>query len=359
MNCREKILGTLAFQNMHGEGSILETFYPWDRTVNRWVEQGLPESCQAKYLYPSYDGENRVKNYLNTGMAEPVADCERYLGFDEMRRMSFQIPFFQFCKEGDVTDYETWESLKEKVKNELENCCTEENLEKIYGPYRKEHEQGKFSVRLRASGFFWIPRELMGIENHLYAFYDEPELMHNINQFVLDIYLEYLAKIIEIVQPEVLLFPEDLSGKNGPMLSPECFDEFVGAYYKKLFPVLKEHGVKNIFVDTDGDFRILIPNFLEAGVDGFLPVDVNAGMDIVEVRKQFPNIKFIGGFNKLVLLESRKAIDCEFERILPVIRQGGYVVGLDHQAAPDTPLENYKYYIEKLKEYMKQAGADR
>jgi len=43
---------------------------------------------------------------------------------------------------------------------------------------------------------------------------------------------------------------------------------------------------------------------------------------------------------------------------LPVIRQGGYVPGADHQVAPSTSLENYKYYIEKLKEVMMQAGAD-
>lgn len=198
----------------------------------------------------------------------------------------------------------------------------------------------------------------MGIENHLYAFYDEPELMHEINQFMLEKYMQYLVKIVAIVQPEVLYLSEDLSGKNGPMLSPDCFDEFVGSYYKKLFPVLRERGTKNIFVDTDGDFRLMIPCFQEAGVDGFVPMDVNAGMDIVEVRRKFPNLKFIGAFNKLILLENKEAIDKEFERLLPVIRQGGYIPGLDHQAAPDTPLENYRYYIERLKEVMKQAGAD-
>ena len=31
-------------------------------------------------------------------------------------------------------------------------------------------------------GFFWFPRTLFGIENHLYAFYDYPELMHRINR---------------------------------------------------------------------------------------------------------------------------------------------------------------------------------
>ena len=172
----------------------------------------------------------------------------------------------------------------------------------------------------------------------MYAFYDMPELIHEINDFVLEKYIEYFDKIFDILKPEVILFEEDLSGANGPMISPTMFDEFV---------------------DTDGDFRQLIPNFLKTGIDGFLPMDVNAGMDIVKVREEFPNVKFIGAFNKLVIDRGPEAIDQEFERLMPVIRQGGYVPGADHQVAPSASFENYQYYLKKLREAMKQAGANR
>lgn len=358
VNTRERAIGTLEFCNMHGEGCVLETFFPWDKTVRHWIDQGLSPQFSPEHIYPWARDDETERNYLSRGMTEGVAAYERELGFDDLRRVNFQIPFFRFCKEGEIKDFSTWEKVKVLVRQEMEKYCTEENIERIFGIYREGHERGEYSVRMRASGFFWTPRDLMGIEDHLFAFYDEPELMHDMNEFVLEMYLKYLVPLVKILQPEVFLFPEDLSGKNGPMLSPECFDEFVGAYYQRLFPVLRENGVKNIFVDTDGDFRLLIPNFMKAGVDGFLPMDVNAGMDIVAVRKEFPELKFIGAFNKLVLLENREAIDKEFERIMPVIRQGGYIPGLDHQAAPNTSLESYKYYIEKLKEAMKEAGAD-
>lgn len=352
MKQSERVLQTLEFEKMHGEASVLETFYPWDETVNRWVEQGVPECYGGKNLYPADQKQGKIQNCMNTLETDLLADYEHYLGFDALRRISFQIPYEKFCRQGDITDWESWNKLKDQLTQELERDCTDENIKALFEPYREGHERGDFSIRIRAGGFFWIPRDLLGIEEHLYAFYDEPELIHDINQFVLDVYLKYLTKVTAVIKPEVLLLPEDLSGKNGSMLSPECFDEFVGAYYKKLFPALRESGVKNIFVDTDGDFRLLIPNFLEAGVDGFLPVDVNAGMDIVEVRKEFPKVKFIGGFNKLVLLDGPEAIDQEFARLLPVILQGGYIPGLDHQAAPATTLENYRYYIGKLREIM-------
>ena len=36
-------------------------------------------------------------------------------------------------------------------------------------------------------GFFWLPRTLMDIERLSYAYYDEPELIHAINQDLLDL----------------------------------------------------------------------------------------------------------------------------------------------------------------------------
>ena len=122
--------------------------------------------------------------------------------------------------------------------------------------------------------------------------------------------------------------------------------------------MFKEHGVKYVLADTDGDFNKLIPNFINAGVEGFLPMDVNAGMDIVRVRNEYPGVRFIGGFNKLCISKGKDAIDQEFQRILPVIRSGGYIPGADHQVAPSASLENYQYYISGLREAMKQCGAD-
>lgn len=349
MNHSQRLLETLNFIHPQGGGAVLETFFPWDLTVDRWCDEGLPKEFASKRLYPV---EKHLRNrYLNDCMADSVYNYEQFLGFDGVKRMSFRIPFQCFEEETEpvIKEEEDFYKLKEKVIEYLYKYCSDEDIKEVYRKYKDGNETGDFSIRFRVAGFFWTPRMLMGIEEHLFAYYDMPKLIKELNQFVVDTYKKYLDKIFDIIKPEVILIEEDLSGCNGPMISPAIFDEFVAVYYKQLFPFLKEKGVKNIFIDTDGDFNQLIPNFIKAGVDGFLPMDVNAGMDIVKVRAQYPNLKFIGGFNKLKIAEGKEAIDKEFERLLPVIRQGGYVPGCDHQVAPSTPLENYLYYIEKLK----------
>ena len=394
MTNREREQATLNFQKPEGRGTVAETFYPWVLTTKRFKEEGMPAEIAdgAKDITNNIVGNkaNQTEKYLAAEWGRGVMEYEQYLGFDPVRRIHFVLPFRRFEEKiieetpehsikqdiygrqvikntgSDLElDYkpvietmEDWENLKLHAEKELEAYFSDEQIEAAYGHLAEGHNRGDYSIRLNIEGFFWVPRELLGIEAHMYAFYDEPELLHAINDYILEIYRTKLLKVIDLVQPDVIYFMEDLSGKNGPMVSPDCFEEFVADYYRALIPLFKKHGVGNVFVDTDGDFARLIPNFMDAGVDGFLPMDVNAGMDIVEVRKQFPKLKFIGSFNKLEIAKGPEAIDKEFDRILPVIRGGGYIPGSDHQVAPSTSLENYQYYIKKLKKIMEQAGAD-
>ena len=393
MTNRERERRTLDFEKTDGRGAVEETFYPWVLTTERYKGEGIPAKIAdgAKDITNDIVGkkENQTEKYFPVLWGEGVMEYEKYFGFDPVRRIHFVLPFRRFeekiievtpdytlkqdvfgrqliRKKGSELDLEyrqivesvdDWKRLKEHAVKELETY-TDEAIYAAYSPLKEGHDRGDYSIRLHLEGFFWTPRELMGFEPVLYAFYDEPELLRDMNDFICTVYKEKAMKVIEILQPDVVYFNEDLSGVNGPLISPECFEEFVGVYYRELIPMMKERGVGNVIVDTDGEFSKLIPNFIACGVDGFLPMDVNAGMDIVKIRQMFPRLKFIGGYNKLMIAEGKEAIDKEFERILPVIRGGGFIPGADHQVPPSASLENYRYYIKRLKEVMCQSGAD-
>ena len=347
MTVREREKRTLNFCLQNDRGSVEETFAAWDLTAMRFADEGMPANLANGVS--SKDGNEK---YFQTTFFGRVLEYERWLGFDPVRRIHFTLPFRALDKQCQINDADDWKALYEHSEKEREKYFKKDSIVQAFQPMKAAHDNGDYSIRLNLEGFFWTPRELIGVEEHLYSFYDMPELLHEICEYTLEIYTNELKDVITMLQPDVVYFMEDLSGKNGPMISGEHFDEFVGHYYKKLFPLLREWGVGNIFVDTDGEFSKLIPNFIEAGVDGFLPLDVNAGMDIVKVRRDFPNLKFIGGYNKLAIAEGPYEIDKEFDRVMPVIASGGYIPGADHQVAPSTSLQNYQYYIEKLKTNM-------
>ncbi len=385
LTSRQREHSVLSFGKPEGRGPVMETFYPWDMTIDAWKKQGLPDELADIYI--NKKEKDPADTYFGCAHTGDFNRFEAYFGFDSIHRIFFNLPFLQpdeeliedneefktvRDKDGWIRQYyktsdmvkdlrpaiineSDWRLIKKRAENILDIYYSDKNIKQKYGAFSGITNS---SIRLALPGFFWAPRDLLGIEQHMTSFYDKPELLHEINDFILGIYLDRLTVVLETVSVDVLYIMEDLSGKNGPMLSPKHFDEFVGSYYRKLVPFLKSKGVGHVLVDTDGDFNVLIPNLLDSGIDGFLPMDVNAGMDIVKVREKFPKVKFIGGFNKLVLEQGEQAIDREFERILPVIRQGGYIPGNDHQVSPGAPMKNYIYYIDKLKKIMQQSGAD-
>lgn len=387
MTNRERERLTLDF-GKPDRGAVEETFYPWSLTVDRYEKEGVGrELCEGTRR--AGDGPGN-QTYFQSSWGRGVSAYERALGFDPVRRIHFLLPFRHFPEEtlerndrytlrrdsfgrqlirragsaletvrrNVIEDAEDWEALKRRSDAVLAREFTDGAIDAAYRDLKPGHDRGDYSIRLNLEGFFWMQRELLGDEEHLMMFYEDPELLHDIADYMCGIYETKLMRVIRMLQPDVVYFMEDLSGKNGPMISGRFVDEFVGAYYRRLIPMMKRAGVGNVFVDTDGDFEMIIPNFIDAGVDGFMPMDVNAGMDIVAVRRRFPRLKFIGGYNKLRIQEGREAIDAEFDRILPVIRAGGYIAGNDHQVPPSAPLALYRYYIEALKRAMAQAGAD-
>ena len=364
MTNREKFNATLGFKNCTEDGGMtMETFYPWTLTVERFIEEGMPAELATDYLKggSTLVGGNGATKYLGVAMTDTVVGIEDYFGFDSVRRMFLNLPFDEFAEHGKrppLVSAADWQNIKAQADANVEKYFTDENFKSMYGQYAEGHKNGDYAIIMGIHGMFWSPRLLFGIEEHMYALYDEPEMMHDIISYICDYYIKWLGKILDYITPDIVYIMEDLSGANGPMLSPAHFEEYVGDYYRKLIPTLKSRGVGQVFTDTDGDFATLIPNFMAAGVDGFLPMDVNAGMDIVKVRRDFPTLKFIGAYNKLEIAEGKAAIDAEFERLLPVIRQGGYIPGADHQVAPSTSLEDYRYYTQRLREIMKQSGAD-
>ena len=101
MNHSERLLKTLNFEPMEEGGAVLETFVPWNLTIQKWIEQGLDQKFDPKRLYPVAD--DRSRRYFDDRMAEPVYEYEQGLGLDGVKRMAFRIPFKCF-EEKDLED---------------------------------------------------------------------------------------------------------------------------------------------------------------------------------------------------------------------------------------------------------------
>jgi uroporphyrinogen decarboxylase len=168
--------------------------------------------------------------------------------------------------------------------------------------------------------------------------------------------IESIREAVQALGPSIdlLVIDEDMAYKHGPHISPKLFKEFLLPNYKRLTSFLRENGIKNIFVDTDGNIAPLIPLLLEGGINGLLPLEVAAGMDALQLREKYGKyVKFIGNLDKRALTQGKTATEREIESKLPVLKKsGGYIPMLDHVIPANIPLENFRHYSEYLKKFL-------
>jgi uroporphyrinogen-III decarboxylase len=219
-------------------------------------------------------------------------------------------------------------------------------------PWATKQAAGKAVVWITLEGFFWFPRTLLGFERLMYAFYDQPELLHRINQDLLAFNLRLLDQIEKACVPTFMTIAEDMSYNNGPMISHQVFEDFMAPYYRKLLARVKEMKMLTI-VDTDGDVTLLVPWLGSVGVEGVLPLERQAGVDGMELRRKFPKFRMIGHYDKMVMNRGEAAMRAEFERLAPLVKTGGFIPSVDHQTPPGVSLPEYRIYLRLLREYTK------
>ena len=368
MENKERILKTLKFKDVDRFPNM--EIGVWQQTREEWEKQGLPEDIMdngnilitgndyfdlegseisyidAWYPYPKFKEKiiSEDKDYLvyiddvgRTRKAKKAGtvkgqrlSMDTYLEFPVKDMDSFLKHKKYFAKNYNKRYPEDWESFKSKANAVDKPLILMNPMDEHFGYYSM----------LRS----WIGTEKLSL-----LFYDDPKLIHAACEFLTEWIINLLTKAVSEVKFDWCIIHEDLAGKGGPLISPDLFKKFFLSGYKKVVEFLKSNGVQILSVDTDGDFEVLIPLFLEAGIDGFMPMEVAAGMDPVVFRKKYgKSFHMYGGVDKREVAKGKREIANELKKLAPVIEGGGYIPTIDHTVQPGVTLENFNYYL-KLK----------
>ena len=299
----------------------------WDETIARWHGEGLPQAFRPSQVF----------------------DIAHWFGLDPYQQFWFSttdptIEATQHHVEGIVSNLDDYRRIRPNLLP-----CHDAAIAGM-AAWTERQRRGDAVVWCTLEGFFWFPRTLMGFDKLMLAFYDQPELLHEINRDLLAFNLGLLDKILQVCVPTFTTIAEDMSYNHGPMISKKTFDQFVAPYYRQLLPRLLARGIMP-FIDTDGDITLLVPWFEELGVDGFLPLERQAGVDGMRLRQQYPRLRMVGHFDKMTMTRGEAAMRAEFERLVPLMKTGGFIPSVDHQTPPGVSLEEYRTYLRLLAEY--------
>ena len=372
-----------------GDFGLLDWFHRcWPETLEAWIEQGAPEDIKSQ------DGLNRYFELDHIHALHEIISEHNRADLKEdasTQSMGFYhitppvVPVFQIrvLREDDrhrvettyggqtvevskefpwrmpkyldhpVKDRASWNEYKKRLDPD-----TPERWPSPWDAYVEATNSEDSPTMLLMEGFFGILREWTGLERLLYMFYDDPGLVEDMMEQVLYLDMSIAQRVVKDLRVDFVRFWEDMAYKTGPLISPEWVERFMLPRYQQMTDFLRSQGIDVIHIDSDGNVNELIPVWLKAGITFPWPLEAAAEMDAVALRKMYGrDLILSGNIDKRLFPKGKDAIREEVMSKVPFLLESGvYFPCLDHAVPPDISLENFRYYINLLRDI---AGKDK
>lgn len=216
----------------------------------------------------------------------------------------------------------------------------------------KMSENRQEPMGIYCKSLFGQIRNWMGIEGISYLYADDEDLYDEIIKVVGELNYKVTEKVLKSgAKFDFAHFWEDICFKNGPLVSPNVFEEKVGPHYKRICDLVNSYGINIVSLDCDGVIESLIPTWLNNGVNTMFPIEVGTwNASIKPWRDKYgKQLRGVGGMNKNVFAEDYAAVDAEIERLKSLIDLGGFVPCPDHRIPPTAVWENVQYYCDRMR----------
>jgi len=355
MNSRERILATLLGKKVDRVPYVM-LFGPWGTALERWKTEGLekPDQWGAEFEFdPLWHGVP-----VNLGWCPPWPGNEIIEDKgDAVIKRDWRGIIVRDRKDGSsmpewlehpVKTRDDWE----RVKAERFNPDDPARFPANWKDWCRERAKGDVVVQLGYFpwGLFGTPRDLVGNEELLVLFYDDPEWVHDMMDYLTDFWLKIYEKVVRDVRVDWIHIWEDMAGKQGSLISGDMFRKFMTPNYRRIRDFARAHDIPILSVDTDGNCTEMIPWFEEAEVNVLWPFERQAGCDLLAIRRRFPKLGMVGGFNKRAIARGPKAIDAEMEVMRKVMARGRFIPSPDHLLPHDISWPDMRYFCERLKD---------
>jgi len=375
MTSRERVLAALN----HEEADRVPIHdSPWLATIERWRGEGLPTDISpAEYF--DYEIVCFGADTSPRFPVEVVEETEEYIvhttPFGGLRR-----DHKDYSTTPEIMDYpckgrEDWEKIKERLMPSRDRVdwkgewlagsaqderAEESVLERDRVEWRRglpgckrAQEQEKFVCYSAAVGYDKI-QTYVATERLLIAIATEPDWVRDMYETDATLAIE----MYEIMKEGGFEFDGawlfcDLGYRNGLLFSPRHYDEQLRPTFQRLFDYFRGEGIPTL-LHSCGRVRELIPRFIEDGLTCLQPVEVKAGMDVVELKKAFGDgMAFMGGIDVRAMADpDLSVIEKEIRTKIPFAKRGGgYIYHSDHSVPSNVSFERYCRVLELVRKY--------
>jgi hypothetical protein len=144
----------------------------------------------------------------------------------------------------------------------------------------------------------------------------------------------------------------DVAYKKDVFFSPDYWRKYYKPGLKAMVDVCHAHGLPVIYHGC-GNIKRIFEDFIEIGIDAYNPLEAKAGLDVVDLRRQYDHrIGFCGNMNVIEWAESNQGeLKAIVLRKLNAAKGGGLIFQSDHSVPSNVSGQNYDYVVNLVREY--------
>ncbi len=181
--------------------------------------------------------------------------------------------------------------------------------------------------------------DLRGINTLMLDFYDDPQFVRDLFEFVLEMELRFAKAQVEAGAESI-----GVGDAAASLIGPQIYEEFVWPYEKKMVDAIHAMGAK-VRMHICGNIRRILGGVGKLGCD---IVDVDSLVTLTECREKMgAGQVLLGNLNPVAVMRDGSVADVN-RVVAECHHQAGarFIVGAGCEVPRDTPLENFRALAE-------------
>lgn len=349
MTSRERFIKALMRQKID---KVPKFDQPWRQTIDRWNKEGLHSKIGVSEYF-EYDAiEVFIKDLSFRLPEKTIEETDKYV---IVQNSNGVVTKCLKDKYGHPAYLDFTINTKDKYyeyRHLLKWDDSRINWEANFN-YQRIAVNSKKAIMLSFNFGFEKYYMIFGPNTMLMSLLEDPEWIADVVMTDINLTITAVEVMLERgLDIDCVFAGDDMGFKTDTLFSPECYKEIIMPAHKRFCDFCHSKNLP-VILHSDGNIKKIIPLLIEAGFDCIQPLEVKAGMDLIQLKRDYgEKISFMGGIDARVMAKGNPdELEEEIKKIEYAKIGGGYIYHSDHSVPDDVSFKTYCLVMELVDKY--------